>query len=191
MKTSSSIPFSIFLAGIFALVVAGCASTPNTVSSVDPTVNMGQYKTYSFTEILDTDGKQYQSMETGILMAATSRELEARGFSKSDQPDVLINFSIEAEEKVRSRSVPTGGVGMMGYDPFYGDVYGGGWGMSHQTRIDQYTEGKLNIDLVDNQARKVVWHGSTKGRLTKKDYENVQATLEEAVTEIFLQFPAG
>ncbi len=171
-------------------LMAGCASTPNTVSSVDPTVDMGQYKTYGFTEILDTDGKQYQSMETGILMTATSRELEARGFSKSDQPDVVINFSIESQEKVRSRSVPTGNIGMMGYDPFYGDIYGAGWGMSHQTRIDQYTEGKLNIDVVDKQARKVVWQGSTKGRLTKKDYENAQATLEGAVTEIFHLFPA-
>ena len=91
--------------------------------------------------------------------------MEARGFTKSDDPDLGI-----------------------GYDPYY-DVYYDGWGTSHETRIDQYTEGKLDIDLNDVKQRKLVWQGTTKGRLTKKDYANAQKTLDEAVVEIFTQFP--
>ena len=77
----------------------------------------------------------------------------------------------------------------MGIDPIYDDVYSGGWGMTHQTRIDQFTEGTLKIDLIDNEQRKMVWQGSTRGRLTKKDLENAQAVLDAAVVEIFQKFP--
>jgi hypothetical protein len=158
------------------------------VSSADPTVDLREYKTYNFTAVVDTDGQPYQSLESGYLKAATSRELEARGYTRSEDPDLLVNFSIETQEKVRSRSVPTAGGGLA-YDPFYDDVYYGGWGASHTTRIDQYTEGTLNIDLIDKRGARVVWQGATRGRLTKKDYENPQATLDGAVTEIFGQFP--
>ena len=169
-----------------ALLIVSCSSS-NTVSSADPSVDFGQLKTYGFMAVADTDGKEYQSLETGYLRAAIGRELDSRGLNISDDPDVLVNFSIETQEKIVSRPTAGGNYGGM-YDPYY-DAYYDGWGMNHQTRIDQYTEGKLNIDLIDPQARKMVWQGSTSGRLTQKDYENAQQTLNEAVVEIFTQFP--
>ena len=173
---------------VLVILLAGCAST-NTVSSVDPAADFSQYKTFEFAKVPDTDGKEYQSLETRYLRTAVTRELKSRGFSQSDQADLVINFSIETEEKIRSRSVPSASYGV-GYDP-YDDVYYDDWGMNHQTRIDQYTEGKLNIDVIDRQARQAIWQGSTKGRLTKQDYENAEATLSAAVTDIFTQFPVA
>jgi len=170
-------------------LVAGCASTSNTVSSAAPSVDFSALKTFGFVKIADTDGNEYQSLETQYLRTAITRELTARGWSQDGSPDVVVNFSIETQEKVRSRSVPTGGYGM-GYDPYY-DAYYDGWGMGHQTMIDQYTEGKLNIDLIDPAQRQMIWQGSTKGRLTKKDLENAEATLNAAVVEIFTQFPVA
>ena len=35
----------------------------------------------------------------------------------------------------------------------------------------------------------MIWQGRTKGRLTQKDMQNYKATLDEAVTDIFEQFP--
>lgn len=181
-------PSHLYAVSMLALfLLAGCSSTSNTVSSADPSVDFGQLKTFDFVKVADTDGKEYTSLETQYLRNAVTRELTARGLSRADQPDVMVNFSIETQEKLRSRSVPTGGYGM-GYDPYY-DAYYDGWGASHQTMIDQYTEGLLNIDLIDPQARQVIWQGSTKGRLTQKDFENAEATLNEAVAEIFVQFP--
>ena len=37
----------------------------------------------------------------------------------------------------------------------------------------------------------MVWQGSTKGRLTQKMLENAEATLDEAVVEIFTVFPVA
>jgi hypothetical protein len=169
-------------------LLSSCSST-NTVSSADPSVDFSQIRTYNFAAVPNTDGQQYQSLETGYLQTAVSRELNSRGLSQSAEPDVLVNFSIDTQEKVVSRQVPSSSYGV-GYDPFY-DVYYDDWGRSHETRIDQYTEGKLDIDLIDPQARKMIWQGSTKGRLTQKDYENAEVTLNAAVIEIFSQYPVA
>lgn len=99
------------------------------------------------------------------------------------------NATVRFEEKIRTRTIPTGGYGI-GYDPFY-DVYYDNWGMNHTTQIDQYTEGKLNIDAIDVQSKKLVWQGSTKGRLTTKLMKNYEATLDTAVREIFELLEAG
>ena len=179
------------LAAVIAtgLVLAACSSTPATVSNVDPGVDFSQYKTYAFVEDLSTNSEQFQSLETTYLKTSVTREMEARGFTKSDTPQLAINFSLNTEEKVRTRSVPSTSYGV-GYDPYY-DVYYEGWDTTHTTRIDQYTEGKLNIDAIDVSSRKLVWQGSTKGRLTKKDLENAQAVLDQAVVEVFQKFPVA
>ncbi len=169
------------------LFLAACSST-NIVSTSDPDADFSKYKTFSFVKVPDTDGKQYESMETGYLKTAVMQEMQSRGLQLSETPDVLINFSLETQEKIRTRSVPTSNYGGGYYDPYYG-AYNDGWGGSHETRIDQYTEGKLNIDLIDPELRKVVWQGSTQGRLTTKMMENARSTLNIAVEEVYSQFP--
>jgi Domain of unknown function (DUF4136) len=167
------------------LLVAGCSSNPTTVNR-DMSVDFSAYKTYAFMADLATDKEAYQSLESTFLKEAVAREMSKSGLQQvAADPDLLINFSIETQEKIRSRSVPTGGYGI-GYDPYY-DVYGAGWGMGHTTEIDQYTEGKLIIDAIDVEMKKIVWQGSTKGRLTTKAMDNYKDTLGAAVEEIFNQ----
>ena len=177
-----------FLCVATALLLAACASEPNTVSSQDSSADFSSYRTYAFLADLAEDQDYYQSLDTTYLKEAVSREMSARGFEQvSADPDLVINFAVETQEKVRTRQVPTGGYGV-GHDPFY-DVYYDGWGATHTTQIDQFTEGKLNIDAIDVASRRLVWQGSTKGRITRKDEQNWQQTLQGAVAEIFTQFP--
>ena len=185
------IPFrsSRVLTALIALVgflLTGCSSP--VVSNADPSVDFSNYQTYAFLSDVAEDKSQYESIERAYLKNAVGREMSQRGFKKDNaNPDVVINFAVQTQEKLQSRSVPTGGYDF-GYDPFY-DVYGPGWGTTYTTRIDQYTEGKLVIDMIEVEGRRVVWQGSTKGRLTDKALQNYQVTLDEAVTEIFAEFP--
>jgi hypothetical protein len=183
---SSKMVAACFAASL--LILGACSSTPDTVSSKDPTVDFSQYKTYAFVADLATDKAQYQSLESTFLKTAVAQEMNRRGFTQVDtNPELAVNFAIDMQDKIRTRQVPTGGYGM-GYDPYY-DVYHDSWGASHSTQIDQYTEGMLDIDLIDVQGKKLIWQGTTKGRITKKVEENFEQALQEAVTEIFLQFP--
>jgi hypothetical protein len=164
------------------LILGGCASSPSTFSAADQSVDFNQYKTYAFMQDLSTDQRDYQSLESTYLKDSVAREMEQRGFRQSPTPELLINFSIDSEEKVRSRSVPSSGLYV---DPFYGYSYGVGY----ETRIDQYTEGRLNIVAVDVEGQRLVWEGTTKGRITAKVAANIEGTLDEAVSEVFKQFP--
>lgn len=187
MPSLTSILLRILILAFTAALLTACA-TP-TASDADPTADFSSYRTYAFLSDVATDKAAYETLEQTHLKVAVGREMDSLGYRRDNaNPDLLINFAIETQEKLQSRTVPTGGYGI-GYDPFY-DVYTTGWGMSHTTRIDQYTEGTLEIDLIDVAERKMIWQGRTKGRLTKKDMQNAKATLDEAVTEIFTQFPA-
>ncbi len=167
----------------FALLLGACVSSPNTYSNVDVTADFSQYKTFGFFEELATDKADYESTETRYLKNAVTREMQLRGINLSDQPQLKVNFYINSKEKIRSRQTPTTG----GYYGYRGSHYGA-WG-GYETRIDQYTEGTLNIDVVDARAEKLVWEGAIVGRITEDVLNNLEAALNEAVREIYKDFP--
>lgn len=171
---------------ILGVLVAGCASTPNTYSQVDPAADFSRYKTYGFYDNPATNNAEYESLVTNFLKVSVAQQLDARGMSYDPtDPDIVVNFFLNTQEKVRSRTVPTMS-GYYGYrDPFYDP-----WpGYSYETRIDQYTEGTLNIDVADVSERKLVWEGSVVGRITDEFVRNLESNLDEAVAAIFENYP--
>lgn len=169
-----------------ATTLQGCASSPKTISNVAPGVDFSQYSTFGFLDQLSTDRENYESMESSFLKVAVAQELDARGLTYSDSPELLVNFYIHTKDKIRSRSVPAMG-GYYGFrDPFY-DPWGGYVG--YETRIDQFTEGTLNIDIVDAASRQLIWEGSVSGRVTDRDLKNLEKTIDEAVRDIMADFP--
>ena len=175
------------LAAAVALLLGGCASTPNTFSNSDPGVDFSKYSTFGYFATLSTDNPQYQSLVSNFLKVAVAQEFDTRGLQHDEaNPQLRVNFYINSEEKIQSRSVPSSG-GYYGYrDPFY-DPWGGYGG--YETRITQYTEGTLNIDVVDAATNKLVWEGSVVGRITDKDLKNMEKTVDEAVAAVLADFP--
>jgi hypothetical protein len=169
------------------LALAGCASTPNTVTNVDPGVDFTQYRTFGFFDPLATDQGEYESLVSSFLKVAASQQLAQRGLAYSENPDVMLNFYLHSKEKIRSSSVPTA-AGYYGYrDPFDYDP----WPAypAYETRVEQYTEGTLNIDVVDTKSKKLVWEGVVSGRVTRTDIENLEKTIDEAVAAIMAEYP--
>ena len=168
------------------ITVAGCASTPNTMSNADPTVDFSQYRTFGFFDPLATDEAGYESLVSNFLKVSMAQELANRGLEYAESPDLKINFYINSKEKMRSYTVPT-----MGYydyrDPFFYDP----WPAypAYETRIDQYTEGTLNIDVVDASTNKLVWEGMASGRVTDTAIRELEKTIDDAVAAIMAEFP--
>lgn len=173
---------------ITALVaMSGCASTPNTFANADPATDFTRFQSFGFVETMGTDFNDYESLETNYLKTAISGEMESRGLVASNSPDLLINFRVHTQEKIKSHSVPTGGFYDF-YDPFYdvwGTTYGGGW----RTELRQYTEGTLTIDVIDAQSKRLVWEGAAIGRISDKDLRNLESSVQNAVTEIMKDYP--
>lgn len=73
-----------------------------------------------------------------------------------------------------------------------GGDYGawGGYGYNTSTHVDQYTEGTVNVDMVDISANQMVWEGVAVGRL-KEDRSNEELTenINAAVASMFAEYP--
>ena len=172
---------------LFALGLSGCAATPNTVYNAAPGVDFSQYSTFGFYSPLATDQQGYESMLSNFLKVATAQELDRRGLQYSANPDLLVNFYVNSQEKIRTRTVPTTRAYYayrtpFGYDPFLAYP-------AYETHIDQYTMGTLNIDVVDAKTQKLVWEGMVSGRVTNRAIANLEQSIDEAVAVIMEGFP--
>jgi hypothetical protein len=178
------------LIGVAAvLVIAGCSTTskPDTYSRVAPDVDFRGVKTYGFLSEMATDRQGYESLETNFLKVAVAQQLDLRGLHYDpENPEVLMNFYIHTEDKIRSRQTPSMGGGYYGYRGGYYDSFGYG---GYETTIEQYTVGTLTIDMIDAKARKILWEGTATGRVSKKDVQNLEETIDLAVQDIFMKFP--
>ena len=171
------------IAGL-AAVLAACASKPVIRTQTAPALDVRKYQSFGFVEHPDTDKSGYTTLTTRYLKGAVTREMLARGYAQSEQPDLLVNFSVGARDKVEGSSWPDVGVGWGHWSR------GWGWGGTFGGRdIRTVTEGSLTIDVVDQQRKELVWSGTAKGRVTSKAEDNPQSAIDKAVAAIFAQYP--
>jgi hypothetical protein len=171
----------LFYLLIIAFFAASCSSIKVT-SDYDKTAGFASYKTYAYTE--EAMSLPLDDLNKNRILAAVSSELAAKGFTKSDNPDVLINLNIKTEKQQTATATNSGGYG-------YGYRYGWGGGFSTTTiNYDTYTDGTLFIDMIDASKKQLVWQG----RGTKTIDENANAKKREenlnyAIKLIFATYP--
>ncbi len=170
--------------------LAGCASGPNIIYDYDHSANFGSYRSYNFMEGAGPDTGDYQSFFTRYMIDAITIEMEKRGYTKSDKPDLLINFNANLQDKtkVTQSTAPMTG----GYYGYRGGRYSGwgvGYGYSTETHVSQYTEGTFNIDLVDNAKNQLVWEAIGVGKVTEDALENLEQGVKEGVPRFFAGYP--
>ena len=110
--------------------------------------------------------------------------MESRGYTRSDNPDLAINFKGKLEEKtdIESTPAPMYGPGW-GYGGWYGAPYGGYGGTEVTTR--RYHVGTLVMDVVDRAKRQVVFQGGLETVVSKEMMQNREAAITQAVQHIF------
>jgi hypothetical protein len=175
-------------AGLAAIMLFGCASGPDIRADYDKAADFGKYRTYGFVAESGTAGSDVKSLATQMLQAAASRQMEARGYTRSDNPDLVVNFKGKLEEKVDVDSTPAPYYGPgWGYGGWYGAPYGGWGGTQVTTR--RYNVGTLVMDVVDREKRQVVFQGGVEGVVTKEAMQNREAAINRAVEYIFSKYP--
>jgi hypothetical protein len=179
----------LFLVGSALLFLAGCASAPKVRVSADPQSDLSAYQTFGFVQPFGTDKEGYSTIVSEQLKRAVRRELEARGYKfASDKPQLLVNCNAKLDAKLRVDSTPTAGLAMgRGYYGYRGGVYAA-W-PAYETRVDEYTEGTLNVDLVDGSQKRLIWEGVAVGRVSEKSRENLGPAIDSTVADIFRKFP--
>jgi hypothetical protein len=171
-----------------ASIAAGCASGPDIRADYDRAADFSKYRTYGFVAPAATDTGQFKSLATQIMQSAASREMEARGYTRAENPDLVINFKGKLEEKTDIESTPAPYYGPgWGYRGWYGAPFGGYGGTEVTTR--RYNVGTLVMDVVDRDKRQVVYQGGVEGVVSKKMLENRETAINGAVAHIFSKYP--
>lgn len=177
--------------------LGACSSTPKIESFHDynPQVNFRTYQTWSFISerpmIVSSSRGAVNPLLQSRIMDAVRAELTQKGFSYVDDPetaDFVVSFTVGSREQIKVTEYPAS------YQMSYGRYYRyGGYGMTYgtETRVRQYTEGQLAVDVFDVDTRVPAFHGSASTRITESDRENPQPLIRSGVAEALKGFPPG
>lgn len=182
--------FSRRLAALVALIIglSGCASTgPRVVADYNPDVDFGQFRTFAFAEPLATDRRGQRTTLSMQLIAATTRELQARGLKPvRTSPDLVIDFFMAEQSGAGTSNMSVAS------SPFV-HAHGGittwsGYDLRNSTNR-RITAGTLIIDVVDARRGALVFEGLLEDRITEDMRDNFADTVGSAVAEILAQMP--
>src|SRR5690606_14779726 len=160
---------------LFAVSLLASCSSVRVSSDYDKSVDYSQYKTYAFYKD-GIDKVKVHDLDKKRILKAIESELQAKGMTASDNPDVLINIFTEASERV---DVNQWGYGW-GWSPMM-------WGGNTAT-VSRTTEGTLYIDLIDAKKKELVWQGIGEGVLTK-NIDRKEERINEFVNKILAKYP--
>lgn len=165
---------------LILILAAGLISCGAAVGvDFDETANFDQLTTYNY----------YPNIESGLsqlddkrVMRALDSLLPVKGITKSENPDVLINFF--TRESIRASNSSIGiGVGTGGR--------GGGVGISGGIPVGgQRFEQEFTLDFVETMQDKLLWQGVTTALLPKKAApEQKQQHYTTLITRILKKYP--
>lgn len=177
-------------AALIITLIGACASSTTIQSDYDRSVDFSQYKTYGYFSPMGIENPNYSSLLGQMFRDAIDVQMEQRGYVKSSNPDVLFNVSARMEDKTRVTTTSNPGMYGGGY---YGYRYGmydpwGGYGYGTTTHVSQYTEGTVNIDMVDPKLKRMLWEGVAIGRVKEKN-DNLRQDIMDGVAEMFEGYP--
>ena len=188
-KRSSTRVIGISMSLLLVAGLSGCSSSGSLRSAYDDSSDFSQYNTYNFYEGAGPETTQYQSLFSQYMVTAITKEMETRGYTMSNDPDILVNFNARLEDKTKVTTSPASmSGGYYGYRRGYYDPWMG-YGYGQETHVSQYTEGTFNIDIVDVKQKKLVWEAVGVGRITDKKLENLEQGIRDGVPRYFALYP--
>ena len=168
----------LFLVGV---AFVGCSSL-QTVSDYDKNIDFSGYKTYNFYD-KGLEKIRLNNLDKRRLMAAVDAEMNAKGFTKADKPDLLVNLVVIARERVDYYD--SGFYGGWGWGAGWRSPF---WGMGGRGFVDRYSEGTIIIDFLDPAKKILVWHGRGVG-FNLDSFNKREERLQIGVNEILMQYP--
>jgi|LGVD01.1.fsa_nt_gb hypothetical protein len=179
--------FKVFPILLFFLI-ASCSSV-NVNSDYEKNTDFSNYKSYAFYK-KGIDKVEISDLDKRRILRAIEAEMLAKGFVKSEDPDLLVSIFTKSREKIDVYNNNYYGW----YPWYYGYGYGyGGYGMGYgfgYNNVSSSTEGTLFIDLIDAHKKELAWQGMGTGILSKtKSIEKKEARISEFVSKIMIQYP--
>ena len=164
---------------LLSIVLLSSCNSIKVATDYDESVDFSKYTTYAFympvidkAEISDLDKKR--------ILNAIEKELFIKGFTKSNNPDMLI--CVFSKSRVKATVSRGNMVNSWGWNQYWG--YQG-----NDINVTQYKEGTLFVDFIDTEKKELVWQGIGTGALRQQSKAKKEARIKEFVKEIISKFP--
>jgi hypothetical protein len=170
----------ILIAG--ALLFPGACSPEIQVhTDFDPDYDLWTYDTFDWGQKVNIEeGKNpfhYNELTDKRIKSAVQNQLEARGYRRTTDPNLILHYHIIVEDKSVITTAPHG----YNYGPYW---------LRSETNIYSYREGTLILDLMDSGTHNLIWRGwavsAIEGVYTSEEQEKL---INRAVAKIFRKFP--
>ena len=174
--------------GAVMALLAACSNPVNVRADYDRSVDFSGYRTWAFYAPLAIDKAGYSSLNAERMKTAVQNEMQARGYAYSEQsPDLLVNINAYINERQDVISTP-----QLQFRTYYNYRYNSYvqsafW--TDRTDVYNYSEGTLNIDLVDALRKQLVWEGIAVGRMANTKPSQRDTRIDSTIAEIFAQYP--
>ena len=130
---------------------ASCTSV-KVVTDYDTKIDFSQYNTFAFYKA-GIDKATISDLDKKRILRAIESELIAKGFTKSENPSMLVSIFTKSKEKVEISQNNNFGWGWgFGFHPWMNGNY-------NRTLVSQHTEGNLFIDFVNMKSKELNWQG--------------------------------
>lgn len=170
--------FRILPALMLTFIMTSCTSV-KVAADYDKEANFKSYKTFAFFKT-GIDKAEISDLDKRRFLRAIETEMLAKGFTKSENPDLLVSIFTKSREKINVYNNGYGGYGYgWGWSPWY---YGG------YNQVTTSTEGSLYIDLIDAKKKELVWQGIGKGHIGD-DMKKKEERIKEFVNKIMEKYP--
>ncbi|MBT8395098.1 MAG: DUF4136 domain-containing protein [Flavobacteriaceae bacterium] len=174
------------------LLVVGFLTSCSSVrvaSDYEKNANFSDFKTFAFFKP-GIDKAEINDIDKRRILRAIESELLSKGFTKSENPDLLVSIFSKSNQRVDvyNNYWGAGAWGWGGYGPGWGwGGFGPGWGWN-QPMVSTRIEGQLFIDLIDAKKKELVWQGEGRGNLPRNT-ERKEERIKDFVSEMLGQFP--
>ena len=166
-----------FLSVLFLVATFFSCSSVRVNVDYDKKANFENYKSYAYLKS-GVDKAEISDYDKKRILYAIDEVMATKGFTKSENPDVLVSIFTKERERVDVYNNVGFGWGW-GWNPW--------WGMGY-SNFSTSPEGILFIDIIDDNTKELVWQGEGSGYLTKNT-EKKEERIKEFVSKILEQYP--
>lgn len=160
--------------------MTSCSSV-RVASDYDQTANFSKYKTFAFFKP-GIDKAEISDLDKRRILRAIENEMISKGFTKSEEPDLLVSIFTKTKENINIYQNNMFGYYGWGWNPWY-------WGAGGNT-VNTTSEGTLYLDLIDAENKQLVWQGMGTAALAR-EVDKKQERIDEIVNKILEKYPPG
>ena len=175
---------------VMALIMSSCSSV-KVASDYDRGADFSSYKSFAFYKT-GIDKAEISDLDKRRILRAIESELLAKGYTKSENPDILVSLFTKSQQRVDvyNNTWGMGAWGWGGFGPGWGwGGFGPGLGMGwNQPNVSTSIQGHLYIDFIDTNKKELIWQGMGTGYLSR-NMKKKEARINKFVTEIMTKYP--